>query len=149
MTRAGRFLAFRPRTVREVRTKLRDAGYGDALVDEVVDRLIELRLLDDEAFARAWIKERSRTRGRAGALLVAELAGKGISRELAEATVADTAPDEEGQAVEVASKLLRKVARLPLEQQGLRLQQMLLRRGFSAESSSAGARAVLPPEGWD
>lgn len=133
--------------MREVRTKLAEAGYEDDLVDEVVGRLTELRLLDDEAFARAWVRER--TRGRAGAVLVGELTAKGVVRDVAEAAVEEAIPDEEQQAAEVAATLVGKVARLPLREQGSRLNQMLLRRGFAVEAATAGVRAVLPPEGWD
>jgi regulatory protein len=149
MDRAGRYLAIRPRTEQEVRAKLADAGFEAAVVDEVIGRLSDLRLVDDHAFARAWVTERSRTLGRAGVVLIAELVGKGVSREVAEAAVDEAAPEEESHAAEVAATLLRKVARLPLTDQAARLQQMLLRRGFAVESAAAGVRAVLPPEGWD
>jgi regulatory protein len=132
-----------------VRTKLAQCGYQSTVVDEVVVRLIELRLVDDESFARAWVEERSRTKGRAGGALVRELVAKGISFEVAQAAVERTAPDEERHAAEVAATLVRKVARLPLAQQAARLELMLLRRGFGVEPAEAGVRAVLPPEGWD
>lgn len=149
MGRAGRYLAARPRTEHEVRAKLADANYEADVVEHVIDRLTELRLLDDRDFALRWVEERSRTRGRAGALLIMELVGKGIPREVAEAAVEEASPAEEDHAATVAATLLRKVARLPLTEQAARLQQMLLRRGFAGETAAAGVRAVLPPEGWD
>ena len=149
MQRAGRYLGTRPRTEQEVRVKLGRLGYEPIVVDEVIDRLVGLRLVDDEAFARAWVAERSATRGRAGQVLVAELVDKGIAKETAEVAVAQHSPPEEEHAAHVAARLIRKVARLPLHGQGARLHQMLLRRGFSSDAASIGVRAVLPPEGWD
>ena len=149
MRTAGRYLGVRPRTEREVRTRLERDGHGPDVVEEVVSRLVELRLVDDEAFARAWVVERSRTRGRAGDLLVAELVAKGVPPDAAAAAVDDVAPNEEDHAVQVAARLVRKVARLPLGEQAARLREMLLRRGFSEDSAATGVKAVLPPEGWD
>src|SRR5882757_7519157 len=53
---AARFLEVRPRSVVEVRRRLRSAGYAAALIERAVERLVELGLLDDAAFARAWVE---------------------------------------------------------------------------------------------
>jgi regulatory protein len=149
LERAGRYLAHRPRTERQVRDKLGDLEYEGETIDAAVGRLVELRLLDDSAFARQWIEERARTKGKAPDLLVAELGARGVSREVAEEALAAVGLDEEKQALEVAARLVRKVVRFPLGEQGPRLYELLRRRGFEHEAAEAGARAVLPPEGWD
>lgn len=82
MEAAAGFLAVRPRSIAETRRRLRHLGYPHSLVDEVVDRLIEMRYLDDEAFARSWIESRDRARPRGEAALRRELALKGVSREV-------------------------------------------------------------------
>ena len=50
---AAAFLTVRPRSIEEVRRRLRHLGYRHDLVELVVARLVELGYLDDEAFARA------------------------------------------------------------------------------------------------
>jgi regulatory protein len=149
LERAGRYLAHRPRTERQVRDKLTELDYEADTVDAAVARLIELRLIDDADYARRWIEERARTKGKAPDLLLSELAARGVSREIAEEALAAVGLDEETQALEAASRLLRKVVRYPLGEQGPRLYELLRRRGFEHEPAEAGARAVLPPEGWD
>ncbi|MGH2773820.1 MAG: regulatory protein RecX [Actinomycetota bacterium] len=147
--RAGKFIAHRPRSERQVRDKLAGLEYDETTIDAAIARLIELRLIDDSDFARRWIEERARTKGKAPDVLVSELRARGISREIAEEALAASGLDEDAQALEVAAKLLRKVLRFPLGEQGPRLYELMRRRGFSHEHAEMGARAVLPPEGWD
>jgi regulatory protein len=149
MQRAGHLLATRPRTEHEIRARLRGAGFDGDVVERTVERLIELRLIDDSAFALQWVEERARLKGRAPEALVAELAAKGIDRDLAEAALAAAEVDEEVQAKAMAARLVGRVAHKPLPEQGLALMSMLVRRGYSEEAAEAGARSALPPEGWD
>jgi regulatory protein len=78
---AARFLEVRPRSVAEVRRRLRSAGYAAALVEHAVERLVELGFLDDAAFARAWVESRDRARPRGERALRLELRQKGVGRE--------------------------------------------------------------------
>jgi len=64
MAAAARFLEARSRSVVEVRRRLTGAGYQPALVDGAIERLLELGMLDDRAFAEAWIASRDRARPR-------------------------------------------------------------------------------------
>lgn len=149
MQRAGRWLALRPRTQRELSDRLLEGGFDADVVDATIARLIELDLIDDLAFARQWIGERGARKGLAASALVAELLEKGVEREIAEQALDDEGLDEESNARKVAAAHLRKVTGLPLPQQAARIQGALIRRGFSTEVARAAARAVLPPEGWD
>lgn len=149
MDRAGHLLAARPRSQRELRRRLAAAGCADADIESAVGRLSELGLIDDRAFARQWIEERSRRGDRGERMLLHELVNKGLDPTMAEELVSEAGLDDEGRARELAARSLRKVARLPLPRQASRLRQLLLRRGFSAEVSETAVKAVLPPEGWD
>jgi regulatory protein len=77
---AVRFLEARSRSVAEVRRRLTQAGYRDELVNGAIDRLVELRMLDDNAFAQTWIESRDRARPRGERALRQELAVKGVER---------------------------------------------------------------------
>jgi regulatory protein len=78
---ALRFLEARSRSVAEVRRRLTSAGYRADLVGGAIDRLLELGMLDDEAFARAWVGSRDRARPRGESALRRELGLKGVARE--------------------------------------------------------------------
>ena len=149
MERAGRMLALRPRTEREIRDRLKEADFSDDVVEDTVARLYELELLNDEDFALDWIEERSRRKGIGPRALVAELQRKGVDRSTAEAALARSGVDEHHAAIAQAEKLLHKVIRFPLRDQATKLQQMLMRRGFSWDATEAAVKSVLPPEGWD
>lgn len=77
---AARFLEPRARSVAEVRRRLTGAGYRVDLVDGAIERMLELGMLDDEAFARAWIESRDRARPRGERAIRVELAQKGVDR---------------------------------------------------------------------
>ena len=149
MERAGRMLALRPRTEREIRDRLKEAEFPEDVVEDTVGRLYELELINDEDFAVDWIEERTQRKGLGPRALVAELQRKGVDRATAEAALARSGVDERGTATAQAEKLLHQVIRFPLRDQASKLQQMLMRRGFSWEATEAAVRSVLPPEGWD
>lgn len=82
MEAAAAFLAVRPRTVAETRSRLQHLGYPAALCDEVVQRLVELGYLDDRAFAQTWVESRDRARPRGVMALRRELLSKGVPRDI-------------------------------------------------------------------
>ena len=147
MEKAGRLLARRPYARREIEQKLAGAGFEREVIDQVMTRLEHLRLLDDGAFAAQWIEDRGRRKG--SRALAAELAAKGVPREVSEEAIAAAERDEAQVALDLASRWVRRVAGKPLREQAARIVRMLMGRGFSWEVSEEAAKAVLPPEGWD
>src|ERR1035437_7327656 len=81
MNAAARFLELRSRSVHEVTRNLIMSGFPAELVEGTVARLLELGLLDDTAYAKAWVESRDRSRPRGESALRRELSLKGIERE--------------------------------------------------------------------
>jgi regulatory protein len=111
---ALRFLEARARSETEVRRRLTSAGYRVELVDGAVARLSELGILDDEAFARAWVESRDRARPRGERALRRELQLKGVERQVLDEVLEDRrAGGEDGSDVdlEAARALLARNAR--------------------------------------
>jgi regulatory protein len=133
LERALRFLETRPRSEREVRTRLVQKGATPELVDQVVERLRTLGLIDDAAFAQYWIENRERFSPRGARALKAELRNKGLANEVIVAEVED-AVDEEAGAREVALRQARRLARLDERTFRQRLWAYLGRRGFDYEA---------------
>jgi regulatory protein len=146
MARAGRLLAVRPRSRAELEQRLLEDADAH-VVGRALERLEELELVNDHEFARLWVEQRAGTRGRT--VLTQELRRKGIDPEIAEAAVGVAAASEEARARALAAGRVARIAHLPLPTQARRLEQMLLRRGFDAETVMDAVRRVLPPEGWD
>jgi regulatory protein len=146
---AARFLEQRSRSIDEVRRHLTTARYSASLVESAVARLVELGMLDDRAFAQAWVESRDRARPRGAQALRRELALKGIDREtvaevLAErreaAANADDAADGTGRGADevAAERLLRKsrAALMRVADPRVRRQRayaLLARNGFDPE----------------
>lgn len=149
MDAAAAFLAVRPRSIAETRRRLRHLGYAHALVDHVVDRLIELEYLDDEAFARAWVESRDRARPRGESALRRELALKGVDREVSEAILAErSAAAEQPVDADGARRLLeRRRAALEREQDPGRRRQkayrLLAAKGFDPQVCSEESAAFV------
>lgn len=74
-----RLLAVRPRTRAELDAALRRRGYHDDVISEVLDRYSDVGIIDDEAFARAWVTSRHHSKGLAKRALAGELRRKGVS----------------------------------------------------------------------
>jgi regulatory protein len=149
LKRTGKLLARRAHSETELRAAMHGWGCCEEVADQAMSRLKELDLVDDLAFARQWVEERGCRKGLAVARVWGELMVKGVAPDIAQRAIEEAGLDDEGRAQEVAAGLLKKVARRPLGQQAVSLQQMLVRRGFELETAMAAVRKVLPPEGWD
>lgn len=86
---AAHFLVVRSRSVAEVRRRLTGAGYRPDLIDGAIERMIGLEILDDAAFARAWVESRDRARPRGERAIRSELGLKGVERAIIDAVLAD------------------------------------------------------------
>ena len=58
--RALGLIAFRPRSVREVRERLKKADVAPQAIEDVIERLKSVGLLDDGEFSKTWVESRLR-----------------------------------------------------------------------------------------
>jgi regulatory protein len=126
---AYRLLGLRPRSTEEVRRHLRKKDVEEAIIDRVIDRLHELNLLDDAAFARYWVEQRETFKPRSRRALQYELYQKGLSRQIIEEAVAEV--DETAAARRASQSKALRWARLPEEDFRAKMQGFLGRRGFN------------------
>lgn len=105
---ALRLLDAAPRSSGALRDRLCDKGYDADVVDAVVARLTEVRLLDDESYAQSVVRYcAGRMMGARGTMM--ELSRKGVPREIARRAVAQA--DEAGVFEDAAWELGRRYAR--------------------------------------
>jgi regulatory protein len=147
---ALRFLEPRQRSIGEMRRRLTRVGYRDELVQGAIARLVELGVLDDEAFARTWIESRDRARPRGERALRFELARKGIDRKTADETIAERAANQPDADAEAAARLLARNARSLARVADPRARRqrayaLLARAGFDSEVAAAASRAMDAP----
>lgn len=125
-------LSHQPRTRAELERSLSRAGAPDDVAGEVLDRLTQVGLIDDTAYAEAYVRTGVEVRRRGTRSLRAELRGRGVAPEvidLAAAQVGDQ--DERATALALASRRAPGLARFAPEVRRRRLMGLLLRRGFS------------------
>jgi len=142
-----RLLAVRPRTRAELAAALRRRGVPDEVADAVLNRYDEVGMVDDAAFARAWVSSRHHGRGLARRALAQELRRKGVASETVGEALDELDADTEK---ETARALVRR--RLP----GLagaapdvafrRLLGTLARKGYGPGLAARVVREVLAEE---
>lgn len=140
LDRALRFLAYRPRSRAEVARYLRRRDAADVVANRVLDRLEELDLLDDAAFARWWVDNRTTHRPRGRRALRHELAAHGVDPAAIAAALAGVDDDE--LALAVALDKAPGYAGLPRPVFERRLGGLLARRGFMGSAAHAALRAA-------
>lgn len=105
---ALRLLDAAPRPSGAMRERLVGKGYAPEVVDDVIARLIRVRLIDDEAYAQSAVRYcASRLMGYRGAVM--ELKRKGVNRQLAQHVCEEA--ESQGVFAEAAWELGRRTAR--------------------------------------
>lgn len=147
--RALLLLDARARSRHELRGRLLDLEFEEAVVDDVLDDLAGVGLLDDAAFAHEWVRQRHARRGKSSRVLDRELQDKGVdSATRADALEQIDEADEEATARALAEKKARSVRAVPADRAESdkalrRIVGVLARRGFAQGMSLRIARDAL------
>ena len=145
-------LAVRPRAAVELARRLRMKGYEPEVADEVIERLRELGMIDDAAFAETVVRDRVRLRPSGARRLASELRAKGVDEEVAREAIRDTLEGEGTDERELALRAAEKWRARPGEERDRarrRLHGFLARRGFGGETIRDVIDEVLPGDGFD
>ena len=139
-----RLLTSQPRTRAELERALARRGVANDVAAEVLDGLQRAGLVDDDAFAAAWVTSRQRGRGLARRALASELRRKGVSNETVAAAVATVEPEDEDAAGRaLVRRRLAAMSGVDAPARFRRLTGLLLRRGYSHGQAAAIVRSVL------
>jgi regulatory protein len=143
---AVRFLGTRPRTRWELTRRLRRAGAAPELIEATLERLAELGMVDDAAFARWWVEQRDRHAPRGRRMVEAELRQRGVPHEVVETLRDDEAESptaSEGERARIALERHLRGRPLPTDHRALqRVGMFLVRRGFDPETVRRTLRAA-------
>lgn len=125
---ALRYAAMRPRSTWEMELYLRRKKASPSLTSKVLNKLSDIGLLDDAAFARAWVSNRRLLRPTSKRKLQQELRAKHVSDEVINRTLAESGGDEQI----ILRELIVKKRSLPkYRADPLKLMQYLARQGFN------------------
>jgi regulatory protein len=139
-----RALTGAPKTRSQLADLLAKRGVPDDAAEAVLDRLTEVGLIDDAAFARAWVSSRQAGRGLARRALSQELRAKGVEPEVAaEAVEAVGEDDERAAARRLVDRKVGAMRRLDRATATRRLMGMLARKGYNGGLAAAVIREAL------
>ncbi|GAB2912644.1 hypothetical protein GCM10027203_10130 [Nonomuraea fastidiosa] len=143
-----RLLTIAPKTRAQLADALRKRDVPEEAAEAVLSRFSELGLINDEAFAAAWVDSRHHGRGLAKRALAAELRQRGVDSETVSEAVERLDPEQE---VETARRLVeRKLAStrsLDPQKRTRRLAGMLARKGYPSGLAYRVIREALEQEG--
>ncbi len=150
-----RLLTTEPRTCAELAQALRRGGVPAEVAEAVLGRFTDVGLIDDGAFARAWVESRHYSRGLSRRTLSVELRRHGVNADEIREAVGSLDPEQE---VITARRLVeQKMASTrgqPPEARARRAAGLLARKGYppglayrlikeTLEREGAGASAGL------
>jgi regulatory protein len=145
-----RLLTGTPRTRKQLADALKKREIPDEISDEVLSRYEEVGLINDAAFADAWVESRHHGRGLARRALARELRTKGVDSAVIDEAVGQLDPEqEEERARELVDRKLRSTRGLERDKRLRRLAGMLARKGYPEGMALRVVRRALEEEGED
>jgi regulatory protein len=135
-------LSYKARTTNELTQRLTRKGFSPDIVSHTLQRLAELKMVDDAGFARRFAEDRIAIGHKGKWRVRGELLKRGLDRQQIDAAL-EQAPDETAAAREVAEKYLSRNKRLEPAVLKRRLYALLARRGFSPDTIQ---RAMNAPD---
>jgi regulatory protein len=140
-------IAARDRTRHELAQVLKTKNVPAEVAEQVLDRLEAMGLVNDAAFAEAWVESRQQRRHLSRPALRRELQAKGIDREQIDAALDGVDfGDELTAARELARRRHPAIAGLPYPVRHRRLAGALSRRGFGTAIVTQVLRELLGEE---
>jgi len=126
-------LKFMDRTEMELRKKLSEAGFTQEIIDRTVDYINEYGYLNDERFAKAYLKSRMNTKSKL--IIKTELIQKGVSKDIIKAIFEEEYDNNEAEDPETNAirKAIAKKTRTPEDMDYNTKQKLiasLYRKGF-------------------
>ncbi len=145
-----RLLTSGPRTRAQLATALRKRRIPDEVADSVLGRFAEVGLIDDAAFARAWVESRHHGRGLARKALAVELRQRGVADGEVRSAVGLLGPqDELATAQRLVAKRVAASRGKPIPVRARQLMGMLARKGYPAGLAAQVVREALEEDQSD
>ncbi len=121
------YLAIRARSEWEIREYLKRKKSPTPLIERILSKLSNAGLVNDEAFARAWVGNRRLLKPTSKRRLIQELRQKRLDGDIIDKVLAEDETDE----LEVLRELVAKKRQQSRYQDNLKLMQYLSRQGYS------------------
>lgn len=140
-------LTARARTRKELADALAQRQVPGDVAARVLDRFTEVGLVDDAAFASAWVESRQSSRGLSRRALTEELRRKGVDDETIADSIASVDDETEYEAARsLVERKLRSTRSTDPRARWRQLVGLLARRGYGSEVSYRVVRDALDNE---
>jgi len=143
------YLSYRPRSSKEVITHLTKKGFKSECAESITRHLQSIKMIDDNQFARAFVRDRLKKKPTGQALLRRQLLVKGISSSMADRILAGliSPQSQQASALQAAKRKIQLTqhlkTKIDAEKRKKRILDFLLRRGFSYEIALKTVRTTL------
>lgn len=121
---ALRYVVMRPRSMWEMQTYLRRKQIDEPVAEQIIERLTNLNLLSDDAFADAWVSNRRLLKATSKRRLRQELQQKHVAERIIDRVLQEDQTDEQT----VLMRLIEKKRQRYVDD--VKLMQYLARQGF-------------------
>ncbi|MDD5729458.1 MAG: RecX family transcriptional regulator [Victivallales bacterium] len=131
--KAFRLLSLRPHSEKELEKKLREKGFPAVVVKETLEKLHDLKYLNDESFAKSLARNLAVNKLWGNKKIIGSLREKGLTAELIDLSIEQTRqelPEEDAIEILINKKTAkRKTAALDFKEKQ-KIFQTLMGRGF-------------------
>jgi regulatory protein len=143
-----RQLSHGPRTAAQLAAAMARKGIEEDVATEVLERFTDVGLIDDVAFAEAWVESRHAGRGLARRALAHELRTRGVDTAVIAVAVAELDPERELETARaLAVRRLASTRGLETPVRFRRVASVLARKGYSEAVAYRVIREALEAEG--
>ena len=127
------YLSYRIRTISEIRKRLKKAKLQDETINKVISHLKELKLVDDEAFARQLVAEKIKNTPSGKRMLEKKLYEMGIPKQVSDPVINELLDEEteKALALKIYEKLILKLQGLGKPEARQKIFAKLASRGFN------------------
>ena len=153
-----KYLNFRPRSEKEIRDYLKkklgnahassfDSAQEGNIIDIVVHKLKQQKFLNDEEFAKMWVRSRTSYKPKGERLVRIELKQKGISQEIIDEVFESSefrVQNDLELAVEMLEKKKNKYEGMERQERFNKAGSMLARRGYDLDVIKKAIKMVFP-----
>jgi regulatory protein len=147
---AVNYLSYRMRSTLEIIQYLKDKDVNEPVIQETIQKLRELKFLDDRAFAEAYVKTHSNISSKGPVILRKELVQKGISSSIIDECLELLTLECQIQiATKLAEKAIKKANLSSEKMIKQKINEALMRKGFTSEIISIVVEETLPKKDED
>lgn len=128
------FLSYRMRSTKEIIDYLKKKEVDDPIIPDVIHKLSEYKYINDEEFAKAYVQTQINTTTKGPEVIKKELFEKGIEQDvLTKSLTLFTLDEQVEKAIKLITKTIPKNNKVSERQTKQKLEQTLVRKGFTWE----------------